>query len=175
MSITHHTRKRPPTGPRTTHGPHTSSEAETRSRGWVPRARRGLAWGEVEPSCEVESHPGGVKPSSEAGISCHGTWPSSETEIRQRGAGGRLFVGPLRLFGPSAFLCLGTRSCVVCFAACLFVYLFTFYRNGCFPLLIGDPYGCPRHMLAWLNYPWSGEGAYVWRVAFLQPRYLACS
>jgi hypothetical protein len=52
-------------------------------------------------------------PSSEAEVSWCGTWPSNEAEVRSRGAGGPLFVGPLRLSGPWALLCLGPRPCGV--------------------------------------------------------------
>jgi hypothetical protein len=42
-----------------------------------------------------------------------GACPSSEKKVCPRGAKADCLFGPLRLFGPWAFLCLGLRPCKV--------------------------------------------------------------
>jgi hypothetical protein len=51
-----------------------------------------------------------------------------------KGRQGRLFVGPLRLFGPWAFLCLGLRPCGAWFVvAGLIVYYYYYLKWGDIP------------------------------------------
>jgi hypothetical protein len=57
-----------------------SSGAEPHARGWVPRARRELARGDV-------------KPSSEAEVSWFEACPSSETKVHPRGAEAGYLMG----------------------------------------------------------------------------------
>jgi hypothetical protein len=51
------------------------------------------------------------------------------------GRWGRLFVGPPRLFGPMAFLCLGLRPRGVCFTVLrvLIVHILLSIEKGVFP------------------------------------------
>jgi hypothetical protein len=69
------------------------------ARSW-PRARRSLTQGARFLEQDGDSPEGGAK-------------PSNETEVCPRGAEADCLFGPLRLFGPWAFLCLGPRPCGV--------------------------------------------------------------
>jgi hypothetical protein len=136
-----------------------SSEAETRSVVRVPRARRGFARGSVKPSSEAAIRRGSVKPSSEAEIHPRerqalergGDFTARRLAL-ERGGGspkgyrGWLLDGSIRLLRRGPFSSLGRdhAECVLRLAG-LFVcfYYFYFLKKGCFPLLLGDPYGCP--------------------------------
>jgi hypothetical protein len=113
-----------------------SSEAETRSGVRVPRVRRRLARQ-------------GVRPSSEAEAPWRGVWSSCETETRPRGTAAGRLVGRCGFLGRGPFFASSRdhAKCVLWFVS-LFVCLpFIIFRKGCFPQLLGDPYGCHRQKL----------------------------
>jgi hypothetical protein len=83
--------------------------------------------------------------SSEAEASWCVAWPSSEAEVCPRGTAADF------LMGRYDFLCRGPFSALGCDHAVCFVVrgivrsLFIIFSKGCFPPLLGDPYGRPRH------------------------------
>jgi hypothetical protein len=89
---------------------------------------------------------GGVRPLSEAEFLRCGAQSSSETEIRPRGTAAVRLVGRCGFLGRGPF-CFGPQPNGACFGVCGFVSLrFIIFRKGHSPRLLGDPYGCPRHM-----------------------------
>jgi hypothetical protein len=121
-----------------------SSEAESRSGVRVPRVRRRFVRGDVKPSSEVETRWCGAWSSSEAEVWWRDAWPSSEAEVRPRGTTIGCLVGRYEFLGCGPFSAPGRDhvECASWFVGCLSIFII--FRKGCFPPLLGDPYGCPR-------------------------------
>jgi hypothetical protein len=123
-----------------------------------PRARRRLARGSGSLERGGDSPEGASGPRARRRLARGASGPRARQRIRGAAisplAGRRLARGVLRsvvswaaaaswVVGPS--LVQGARG--ACFAACGFICLpFIIFRKGCFPRLLGDPYGCPRHL-----------------------------
>jgi hypothetical protein len=125
-----------------------SSETKTRSRGCLVPDRDGASReGGVQPSSEAESRSRVVRPSSETdphsrGRSTHergGFVQRRRCTPRAERSSARGWLGRSS-DGPWA------RGFVLCM--CLGLFAFVFYEfKRVSPGCLGDPYGCPRHMV----------------------------
>jgi hypothetical protein len=112
----------------------------------VSRAMCKLTRGGVRPSSEAETCPRGCQALKQGGDSAAQRWALKRDGDSPEGYCDRPFGGPLRLLGPWALLCFGPRPREAFFVVCgLFVLPLTIFREGCFPRLLEDPYGCPRY------------------------------
>jgi hypothetical protein len=92
--------------------------------------------------------PEGVSaPRARRRITQGGTNPSSEVENHRRGTAAGRLVGRYGFFGLWAFpLWAATSWRVFCRVRGVFICVYYFSKKRGFPWLLGDPYGCRRHL-----------------------------